>query len=177
MKPFYALLALTLAASAAACKPSPQTESVSAGTPEAVASHSPAVGAATQTLPEGEPGGEDTLALTPFEPTTVEIYCRFQRQAENGELGGALFITEIAGVPAPAAIGLEGQAVRLEEVSKTEQDGAAIWTYRNEERPVEVQLTLTETDEGFEYRAYEGTIRIMDPVQGDIIPIEGTCGV
>ena len=66
MKPFYALLALTLAASAAACKPSPQTESVSAGTPEAAASHSPAVGAATQTLPEGEPGAADALALTPF---------------------------------------------------------------------------------------------------------------
>lgn len=175
MKPFYALFALTLAASAAACKPSPQAESLKAGAPEEAASHSPAVGATAAS--EAEPNGEDTLVLTPFEPTTVEIYCRFQRPAPSGELGGALFITEIAGVPAPAAIGLEGQAVRLEEVSKTEQDGAAIWTYRNEERPVEVQLTLTETDQGFEYRAYEGTIRIMDPVQGDIIPIEGTCGV
>lgn len=177
MKPYYALFALTLAASAAACKPSPQAESVSAGTPEAAASHSPAVAAATQTLPEGEPGAADALALTPFEPTTEEIYCRFLRQTENGELGDALFITEIAGVPAPATIGLEGQAVRLEEVSKTEQDGAAIWTYRNAERPVDVQLTLTETDEGFEYRAYEGTIRIVDPAPGEIIPIEGTCGV
>lgn len=177
MKPFYALLALTLAASVGACNPSPEMDSLDADTPQDMAFHSPAIAA------PAEPGEAvalppaDTLSLTTFEPATVEIYCRFHRLAENGEPGELLFMTELAGVPAPAAIGLEGQAVRLEEVSKSVQEGAGVWTYRNAERPVEVQLTLTETVEGSEYRSYEGTIRITDPALGDVIPIEGTCGV
>ncbi|PKP81003.1 MAG: hypothetical protein CVT79_12045 [Alphaproteobacteria bacterium HGW-Alphaproteobacteria-18] len=176
MKPFYALFALTLAASVGACNPSPEMDSLDADTPQDMAFHSPAI--ATAEPDEGDTlNAADTLSLSPFKPATVEIYCSFHRPAQNGELGDLIFMTEIAGVPAPAAIGLEGQPVRLEEVSKSAKEGAGVWTYHNAQRPVEVQLTLTETAEGSEYRSYEGTIRITDPALGDIIPIEGTCGV
>ncbi|MFN3312086.1 MAG: hypothetical protein ACK46Q_01290 [Hyphomonas sp.] len=122
-------------------------------------------------------GDANAMMLTTFEPTSGEIYCSFHRPSQDGVLGERLFMTEIAGVPAPGAIGLEGQAVRLTQVSKTESAGAEVWTYRNADYPVEVELRLSETDEGFEFRTYTGTIRITDPVDANAIRIEGDCGV
>lgn len=174
MKALSALSALLLPAILGACNPAP-----TAPEPIVPPPHVPQVSgsAATDEPPAPLPADADTLKLTTFEPTTVEIYCSFHRPSQDGVLGERLFITEIAGVPAPAAIGLEGESVTLKEVSKTEEDGAEIWTYRNDERPVEIELRLKEVEQGMEYRNYTGTIRISDPVDASAINIEGSCGV
>ncbi|ABI76314.1 putative lipoprotein [Hyphomonas neptunium ATCC 15444] len=173
MKSLSVLSALLLPAILGACNPAPN-----APEPIVPPPHVPEVsGSATADDVPAPPAADSTLSLTTFEPTTVEIYCSFHRPSQDGVLGERLFITEIAGVPAPAAIGLEGEPVTLKEVSKTEADGAEIWTYRNDERPVEIELRLKEVEQGMEYRNYTGTIRISDPVDASAINIEGSCGV
>jgi hypothetical protein len=86
-------------------------------------------------------------------------------------------MTEIAGVPAPAAIGLEGEPVPLKEVSKTDNEGTSTWLYANEARGLMVQLEVTEVGDGFEYKSYEGTIQVTQPESGMAVPFSGTCGV
>ncbi|MFN3912524.1 hypothetical protein [Hyphomonas sp.] len=173
MKASHALSALIFPFALAACNPAP-------GTPEAPApAPMPTPAAAIEAEPAAAPplAEAGALTLTAFEPATAEIYCSFFAPGAGGPLGERLFITEIAGVPAPAAIGLEGAAVRLEEVSKTTADGAETWTYRNADRPVTVELNLTETSAEFETRGYEGTIRITAPEAGEPVAISGSCGV
>ena len=174
MKALSALSALLIPAILGGCNPAP-----SAPEPIVPPPHVPAVSdsAAVEEAPALPPSEINALQLTTFEPATVEIYCSFHRPSQDGVLGERLFITEIAGVPAPAAIGLEGEPVPLKEVSKTEADGAEIWTYRNDDRPVEIELRLREVEQGMEYRNYTGTIRISNPVDASAINIEGSCGV
>lgn len=173
MKALSILSALFLPVALGACNPGP-------GVPEPVLPPAGIPGAAIPPATEGPapaPPGANAMMLTTFEPSTNEIYCSFHRPSHDGVLGERLFITEIAGVPAPAAIGLEGEPVRLEQVSKTEDGNAEIWTYRNAQRPVEVELRLKETARGFESRDYTGSIRITAPVDASAINIEGSCGV
>lgn len=175
MKALSALSVLLIPAILGGCNPAPN-----APEPIVPPPHVPQVsGSASAEDTSSPPPVSDIegVELTTFEPTTVEIYCSFHRPSQDGVLGERLFITEIAGVPAPAAIGLEGEPVALTEVAKTEEDGAEIWTYRNDERPVEIELRLKQAEEGFEYRNYTGTIRITDPVDASAINIEGSCGV
>lgn len=173
MKTLSFFAALLLPAALAACVPEPDSPAPILPPP-----HAPVV-ALAETGEETVFANADTNAmmLTTFEPTTNEIYCSFRLPSQDGVLGERLFMTEIAGLPAPAAIGLGGEAVILTEVSKTEAGGAETWIYRNEERPVTVALELTETEEGFGFRGYTGTIQITDPVYADPVQIEGRCGV
>jgi len=173
MKALSVLSALLFPLALGACMPEPESP-----TPVLPPPHAPVVAppvAEEAAVPA--PSDSSAIRLTTFEPTTNEIYCSFHRPSQGGVLGERLFITELAGVPAPAAIGLEGEAVSLEQVSKTETGRTKIWNYRNTERPIEVELQLKELDDGREYQSYTGTIRITDPVDADAINIEGMCGV
>ena len=172
MKPLTAMLALSVPAMLAACNPASDTPGDAPADPLEIPTHAPAepAGAVAPLQP-------DPWALTAFEPQTVEIYCSFYRNDAEGERGDRLFITEIAGVPAPAAIGIEGQPVPLEQVSKDEGDPVETWIYQNSDRGVEVELLLTETEAGFEYRNYEGTLQLTSPEEGAALPISGSCGV
>jgi hypothetical protein len=172
MKALSVLSALLFPLALGACIPDSDTPA-----PVLPPPHAPVVAPPATESPVPAPTGANTMVLTTFEPPTNEIYCSFHRPSQDGVLGERLFITEIAGVPAPAAIGLEGHPVALKEVSKTQADDAEIWTYRNDERPVEIELRLKEVEQGMEYRNYTGTIRISDPVDASAINIEGSCGV
>lgn len=175
MKPVHTLLAFVLTAGLAGCNPAPDTRSPSSDRRLEERAEMPEAAPPPQDAPvavEPEP-----WALTTFEPTTVEIYCSFFHLSDEGVRGDRLFITEIAGIPAPAAIGLEGQSVPMTEVSKEKGELAETWTYRNDERGVEVALKLTGTEEGGEYRNYQGTIQVIAPEKGMALPISGSCGV
>ncbi|MFN3610342.1 MAG: hypothetical protein ACK4Y9_14875 [Hyphomonas sp.] len=171
MKALSILSALLLPVVLGACMPEAETPA-----PVLPPPHAPVVAPLSE---DGSPPPADAEAmmLTAFEAPTNEIYCSLHRPSQDGVLGERLFISEIAGVPAPAAIGLEGKAVPLQRVSITESDGIEIWTYRNEARALKVVLRLKEVEEGMEYRSYTGTIRIAEPVDANAINIEGTCGV
>lgn len=172
MNALSALAALLLPAVLCACVPEPESPAPILPPP-----HVPVVETPAEAADSAAASDAGSMRLTAFEPATNEIYCSFHRPSQGGALGERLFMTEIAGIPAPAAIGVDGEAVALTEVSKTEAGGAETWIYRNEERPVTVALELTETEEGFEFRGYTGTIQVTDPVNGDPVQIEGRCGV
>lgn len=173
MKASHAMSALIFPFALAACNPVPDAPEPAAPAPIPT----PAQVIEAEPVAAAPLAEADALTLTAFEPATAEIYCSFFAPGADGQLGERLFITEIAGVPAPAAIGLEGAAVRLEEVSKTKADGAETWTYRNADRPVTVELNLTESSAEFETRGYEGAIRITGPEAGTPVAISGSCGV
>lgn len=172
MKPVTPLLALALPAFLVACNPASDRPGSAPVDPLDIPAEAPAepAGAPAPVLPA-------PWALTAFEPQTVEIYCSFFRTDAAGNRGDRVFITEIAGIPAPAAIGLEGQPVKLEEVSKNKDGPIETWTYRSAERGAEVELLLTETEKGFESRDYEGSIQVTRPEAGAVQPIVGSCGV
>jgi len=159
------LIALVLAAGLAACGPAP------APPPEA------------EPLPVVPPVTDAALAssspwaLTAFTPETGEIYCSFFTIGDDGRRGERVFVTEIAGVPAPAHVGLQGEDVALTQVSKVVDSAPQVWVYENAERGVEVALQVTETAKGFESRDYEGTIEVVRPEAGPMTAISGTCGV
>lgn len=173
MKALSVLSALLFPLALGACIPEPESS-----TPVLPPPHAPVVAppvAEQAAVPA--PADSSAIRLTTFELTTNDIYCSFHRPSHNGVLGERLFITEFDGVPALGTIGLEGEAVSLEQVSKTETGRNKIWNYRNAERPIEVELRLREVDDGREYQSYTGTIRITAPVDADAINIEGSCRV
>lgn len=181
MKPMPALFALVFAAGLAACGPqSPEPNDAAMSPPATEEAETPAM---TQTpMSVDDPARSDSWQLTPLTPATNEIYCHLRKADDGGadaagETGELLFITEIAGVPAPAAVALNGGTVALEQVSKDARDGIEKWVYENAGRDFGVELILTEVGEGFESRDYEGTIQVTRPVLGTPVPVKGTCGV
>jgi len=177
MKPLHLLFPLLMVSGLAACSPAedapdpgavpvePTVEDVFPGGPEA--------GAATA----AEPAEADPLALTAFQPATNEIYCSFFTIGDDGLRGERVFVTEIAGVPAPAHVGIEGEAVKLTQVSKAEAASPQVWIYENAERGLEIEMRVTETAKGFESRDYEGTAAVTKPVARPLTAISRTCGV
>jgi hypothetical protein len=173
MKNNSALIAMVFAGLLAACSPEPdvpQPGPVPLDPP--VTAGSTAAAEAVDDLTSADP-----WALTPFTPPTNEIYCGFYKIGDDGMPSDRVFITEIAGVPAPAAVGLQGQAVTLTEISKAEDAAPQVWIYGNPERALQVELNVTETNKGFESRDYEGTIQVTQPAEGQQTAITGTCGV
>lgn len=175
MKSTPILAALGAIALVAACNPAPDSP-----LPAEPPMIPPVPGTGAVVPPAGAmlPGQEteSDMTLTGFTPDTNEIFCSFHVAATEG-LGERLFVTEIGGTPAPAYIGLGGEAVRLERVSRDEAGPVQTWLYRNAERPLVVELRVTETGQGFESRDYQGTIRIIEPEPGEETRIEGVCGV
>ena len=183
MKPMPALIALVFAAGLAACDPktpSPAPNDAAMTPPAAEEAETPTMMQTPMSI--DDPAASDSWQLTPLTPATNEIYCHL-RKADGGgadaggEAGELLFITEIAGVPAPAAVAVNGETVALEQVSKDACDGIEKWVYRNEAREFAIELILTEVGEGFESRDYEGTIQVTRPALGTPVPVKGTCGV
>lgn len=160
MKPTNVLCALIFAAGIVACSPADESPSL------------PPPSSPPPAAPEVNP-----LALTGFAPTTNEIYCSFYMIGEDGLRGERVFITEIAGVPAPAHVGLEGQPVAMTQVSKADDAATQVWRYENAERGFQVELQITEMAKGFETRDYEGTIQVTRPAEGALKAIIGSCGV
>ncbi|KDA04089.1 hypothetical protein [Hyphomonas oceanitis] len=175
MKFTSALSALALAAGLAACGPQTEAPSPDATVTETEAAEMPTV--TQEPVPIEKADEASAWELTDFTPATNEIYCSFHAVNAESEPGPLLFMTEIAGVPAPGAIGLEGEPVPLKEVSKTDTEGTSTWLYANEARGLMVQLEVTEVGDGFEYKSYEGTIQVTQPESGRAVPFTGTCGV
>ena len=73
--------------------------------------------------PAGIPVETGPWTLTSFTPATNEIYCSFFNIGDDGRRGERVFITEIAGVPAPAHVGLDGEAVALTQVVERRKTG------------------------------------------------------
>ena len=180
MKPMPALIALVFATGLAACGPQSPEPDDAAMTPPAAEAETPAM---TQTpMSIDDPAASDSWQLTPLTPATNEIYCHLRKADAGGadaggEAGELLFITEIAGVPAPVAVAVNGETMTLEQVSKDTRDGIEMWVYQNEAREFAIELILTEVGEGFESRDYEGTIQVTRPALGTPVPVKGTCGV
>lgn len=124
-----------------------------------------------------DPEAADAWQLTKFEPATNEVYCVLRKISEETPSGDLMFITEIAGVPAQGAVGINGQNVTLDEVSKTSEEDREIWTYESVGGELMVELQLTEVADGFESRSYEGTIQVLEPEKAAPVPIAGDCGV
>jgi hypothetical protein len=181
MKPAFALFPLLLAAGLAACSPAED-----APDPGAVPVEPTLETPVEPSFPSGpEAGAEaaaqpvdaDPLALTAFTPATNEIYCSFFTIGDDGLRHERVFVTEIAGVPAPAHVGIEGEAVALTQVSKAEDASPQVWVYENAERGLQIEMHVTETAKGFESREYEGTATVTKPAARPVRAISGTCGV
>jgi len=114
--------------------------------------------------------------LTSFTPATEEIYCSFYNIGDDGRRGERVFVTEIAGVPAPAYVGLEGEDVALTQVSKADDRAPQVWLYENPGRNLQLEMQVTETGKRFESRDYEGTAQVILPEQGPLTAVTGTCG-
>ncbi|MFN7164085.1 MAG: hypothetical protein ACK4P2_04635 [Hyphomonas sp.] len=173
MQTQHALMSLVLAAGLAACGPVP-----TAPEPEPLPVVPPVTDGAYASAGVGAgPAQADPLALTPFTPATNEIYCSFYTIGDDGRRGDLVFVTEIAGVPAPAHVGLEGQGVALTQVSKVADAAPQLWIYENADRGLLVEMRVTETAKGFESRDYEGTIEVTRPQERPLVAVSGTCGV
>lgn len=171
------LAALGACALAAACNPAPDAPPADTPAMPAVPGTGVVVPPVPAMLPDDDEERAAVPTLTGFTPDTNEIFCSFHETADDGVMGERLFITEIAGDPSPAAIGVNGEPVRLERVSRDEAGPVQTWLYGNDERALVVELRLTETGEGFESRDYSGTIRVIQPEPGEEMLIEGVCGV
>ena len=88
-----------------------------------------------------------------------------------------VFVTEIAGVQAPAHVGIEGEAVALTQVSKAEDASPQVWVYKNAERGLQIEMHVTETAKEFESKEYEGTATVTKPAARPVRAISGPCGV
>jgi hypothetical protein len=169
----HSLIALVLAAGLAACGPVPEMPE-----PEPLPRVPPvADGAYASAGVAASPAEVDPWALTPFTPATNEIYCSFYTIGDDGRRGERVFVTEIARVPAPAHVGLEGQDVALTQVSMVVDASPQLWIYENAERGLLVEMRVTETARGFESRDYEGTIEVTRPKERPLMAVSGTCGV
>ena len=175
MKLVSALSALVLAAGLSACGPQMAAPEPGETVTETEAAEMPTV--TREPVPKEKADEASAWELTDFTPATNEIYCSFHAVNAEDEPGPLLFMTEIAGVPAPAAVGLEGEPVALKEVSKTDAEGTSTWLYANEARGLMVELDVTEVGDGFEYKSYKGTIQVTAPESGRTVPFLGTCGV
>ena len=181
MKPMPALIALVFATGLAACGPqSPAPDDAAVAPPAMEEAETPAMAQTPMSI--DDPASSDSWQLTPLTPATNEIYCHL-RKADGGgadaggEAGELLFITEIAGVPAPAAVAVNGETMALEQVSKDTRDGIEKWVYENAGGDFGIELILTEVAAGFESRDYAGTIQVTRPALGTPVPVTGTCGV
>ncbi len=169
----HSLIALALAAGLAACGPVPATPE-----PEPLPMVPPvADGAYASAGVTASPANGDPWALTAFTPATNEIYCSFFMIGDDGRRSERVFVTEIAGVPAPAHVGLAGQDVALTQVSKITNSSPQVWVYENADRGIQVALQVTETAKGLESRDFEGTIEVTMPEEGPQTAITGACGV
>ncbi len=175
MKHMPALTVLALAAGLVACGQTPGVSQTSSQ-PVPVDTSVEAEGYEASE-PARVPVETGPWTLTSFTPATNEIYCSFFNICADGKRGELVFITEIAGVPAPAHVGLEGQDVALTQVSKADDRVPQVWIYENAERGFQVEMQVTETAKGFESREYEGTATVTKPAARPVRAISGTCGV
>lgn len=177
MKHVPALTALALAAGLVACGQTPVL-SPSSSQSEPVPMDTSVEAEAYEVPGTAEiPVETGPWTLTSFKPATNEIYCSFFNIGADGRRGERVFITEIAGVPAPAHVGLAGEDVALTQVSKAENVAPQVWLYENAGRSLQLEMQVTETAKGFESRDYEGTAQVIRPEQGPLTAVMGTCGV
>lgn len=177
MKHVPALTVLTLAAGLAACGPAPVVSPSSSQTQPVQVDTSVETNSYEASEPAEIPVETGPWTLTSFTPATNEIYCSFYNIGADGRRGERVFITEIAGVPAPAHVGLEGEDVALTQVSKEDNKAPQVWIYENAGRSLQLEMQVTETAKGFESRDYEGTAQVTRPEPGPLTAVAGTCGV
>lgn len=177
MKHVPALTALALAAGLVSCGQAPVESASSSQSPPVPVDTSVEAEAYEVSGTAEIPVETGPWTLTAFTPATNEIYCSFFNIGDDGRRGERVFITEIAGVPAPAHVGLGGEGVLLTQVVKAEDARPQVWIYENSERGFQVEMQVTETAKGFESRDYEGTAQVIRPETGPLTAVAGTCGV